>query len=353
MAKRKSRKQRLLEPLLEKMGPEIEAAFLASVDLIRSDVEFNRLVARIAAGDIVGALDALHVNAAAFSRFNAALASAFAQGGDAGARSMPKRRPNGQRFVIRFDGSQPDAERWIKNYSGAKVKEIVDDQLNMIRDALSRGIADGKNPRTVALDIAGRMNKGKREGGLIGLTKEQEKIVANFEKMLRDDPGAYFVRDRKTGELGLRYKLADRRFDGHVKKALKDGKPIPADTIQKMVSRYKDNFLKLRADTIGRTEALSTLHKGRLESFEQAVRNGDVGPEEVEREWQSAQDSRVRESHAEMNGQTIGLNDFYETPDGAALMYPGDPSGPPEEIINCRCTEEIRINFLARLKRRD
>jgi len=36
-----------------------------------------------------------------------------------------------------------------------------------------------------------------------------------------------------------------------------------------------------------------------------------------------------------MNGQTVDLGIPYTN----GMMYPGDPSGGPEQIINCRCTE--------------
>lgn len=345
MAKR-SRRQRLLEPLLEKWGPELAVAFLASIDLIRSDADFSRLVRRIAAGDISGALDAIYLSAAAFSRFTVALASSFNQAGEAAAQSMPKRRADGTRFVFRFDGSNPDAERWLRDYSSQKVAEIVEDQRAMVRSALSRGMAEGNNPRTMALDLVGRVNKqtGKREGGSIGLTERQEAMVAKAADELSSG-------DREMLENYLTRKLRDKRFDKYVHAALRDGKPLPADIQRKMIAQLKNRALKLRGDTIGRTEALSVLHRGRYQAFAQAIQNGEVSPDEVRRSWQTASDNRVRDSHAAMNGQSVAFYDYYTTPSGAKLLYPGDPSGPAAEIINCRCTEDIRINFLSRLRR--
>ncbi len=342
----RSRRQKILEPLLDKWGPEIESAFLASVDLIRSDAEFNVLVARIAAGDISGALDALHIEAAAFTQFRQQLASAFAQGGEIGANSMPARYPDGNRLVVRFDGANPDAERWLRDHAATKVAEIVEDQRTMVRNALSSGMEKGINPRTMALDIVGRYDKavGKRTGGLIGLTANQEQIVANAAEELS-------AGTNEALQAYLDRKVRDKRFDRYVARALK-GEPIPADIQQKMVSRYKDALLKLRGDTIGRTEAMAALHRGRYQSFAQAITEGKVKPDEVKRTWQSASDSRVRHSHRVMNGQTIGFYEHYTTPNGAKLLYPGDPNGPAAEIINCRCTEAIRIDFLSRLQKR-
>ena len=50
--------------------------------------------------------------------------------------------------------------------------------------------------------------------------------------------------------------------------------------------------------------------------------------------WATMEDERVRPSHVECGEQGAVLMD---KPFINGLMYPGDPKGPPEEIINCRC----------------
>ncbi len=51
--------------------------------------------------------------------------------------------------------------------------------------------------------------------------------------------------------------------------------------------------------------------------------------------WLSSRDSRVRDSHAALDGEERGLNERYSN----GLMFPGDPSGDPASSINCRCLE--------------
>jgi uncharacterized protein with gpF-like domain len=58
---------------------------------------------------------------------------------------------------------------------------------------------------------------------------------------------------------------------------------------------------------------------------------------DLRKEWVSADDERTRESHAEANGQIVGMNDAFDV-GGEALMFPGDPEGSPENTINCRCS---------------
>ena len=49
--------------------------------------------------------------------------------------------------------------------------------------------------------------------------------------------------------------------------------------------------------------------------------------------WLTAGDSDVRESHRQLNGVTIGINERFAN----GLLYPGDPNGRPSDIIGCRC----------------
>lgn len=68
---------------------------------------------------------------------------------------------------------------------------------------------------------------------------------------------------------------------------------------------------------------------GTQAGFEQAEEQGI----ELEKEWMSAFDDRTRDSHAEMDGERVPVDQPFSN----GLMFPGDPNGPPEEVWNCRC----------------
>ncbi len=59
----------------------------------------------------------------------------------------------------------------------------------------------------------------------------------------------------------------------------------------------------------------------------------------MEKEWLSLRDDRVRDDHAEANGQRQPLDEPFLV-GGDELMYPGDESlgAGADEIINCRCS---------------
>jgi len=84
-----------------------------------------------------------------------------------------------------------------------------------------------------------------------------------------------------------------------------------------------------RAQTIARTETHASANYAVHEAF---ISTGI----EARREWVAAEDERTREDHINANGQIVGLNEAFVVGD-SELMYPSDPSGSPEQVINCRC----------------
>lgn len=56
------------------------------------------------------------------------------------------------------------------------------------------------------------------------------------------------------------------------------------------------------------------------------------------KEWIASFDDRTRSTHAEAGAsEPIPYNDAFMV-GGSLLMYPGDPSGPAAEVVNCRCS---------------
>ena len=94
-----------------------------------------------------------------------------------------------------------------------------------------------------------------------------------------------------------------------------------------------DSASRARANTIGRTESIKSFNAGAVEAYKQT--QGLV----KRKRWLATLDGDVRETHADADNQVVGLNDSFQV-GGSVLQYPGDPSGDPEETINCRCTVE-------------
>ena len=84
-----------------------------------------------------------------------------------------------------------------------------------------------------------------------------------------------------------------------------------------------------RAEMIARTETHGAANYGSQEAAKQTGLP-------LSREWLAAADDRTRETHREANGQVVGMDDTFRVGD-SDLAFPGDPSGPADEVINCRC----------------
>src|SRR5690606_24738641 len=117
-------------------------------------------------------------------------------------------------------------------------------------------------------------------------------------------------------------------------KAIKDGKQLSEADLRRVVSRYKDRLLKMRADAIARTETLNALRAGRHEGFKQLIDSGKVRADQVVVTWSATMDGRTRDTHRSMNGQKIRMGQLFTSPSGAMFEYPGDVThgAPPEEI---------------------
>jgi hypothetical protein len=334
-----------IDGLLARYEPELRRAFMAGVSEITNSAQINRIAEALERGDIQRAIDELAIDRAAYREFEDTLAQAYSDGGAAALDELGVvRDQEGRLFRIRFNARDLEAERVIREHSSEFVTRIVDDQREAIRQAMQERLSEGVNPRTTALDIVGRIDKGtqRRSGGIVGLSAPQERYVSNARRELSEgDYAAYFTRQRR-----------DKRFDALIRRAERDGKPLTRDQVSRIVGRYSDRLLKLRGETIARTETLTSLRAAQYEAARQLVASGKVRREDVRLVWKATFDGRTRDSHAILHGESTGIDEPFVSPlTGARIRYPGDPSAPAEEIINCRCALTVRVDYGANLRR--
>lgn len=345
MLKRLSAREKF-EQLIADFEPLLRNAFMESIADIKSNIQIKRIVERLERNDIAGAFDMLHMEPTAFRPLDRAIAQAYEGGGVSAVSSMPMiKEPDGAKLVVRFDTRNYRAEAWLRDHSTGLINDIIADQRVGIRTYLTEGLEAGRGPRAIALDIAGRLNRatGVREGGIIGLTSTQAKYVATARgELLSNDLEQlkhYLTRNRR-----------DKRFDATVRKAISTGKAIPIETVDRMTTQqYANRLLLLRGETIARTETMGAFNESQMEAYRQLIDTGAVAESVVQRVWHTAGDSRVRDTHQGMDGQTVGFRTPFQSPNGPLLQFPGDPSAPASEIVNCRCRMSIKIDFLADL----
>ena len=333
--------EKQLAELLEKFAPLVRDAILAGIREIRDSAVLSQLITLIERGDENAVLRALGYNPAVFNAYYTVMMQTFEAGGMALIAGLPRYATgsDGVRTVLRFNVRDRDAEAWLQQRSSGLVVEIENDIRQSVRDTLQRGLEQGRNPRNVALDLVGRFNRetGRREGGAVGLNSNQLNWVNSVRQKLVTLDKSYF-------EMGLRY----TRGDGEVQRAIESGKPLPAETIERLVGRYRENALRYRGETIARTEALAALNRSEYESTRQALAQSDLPVAAARKIWDSAGDGRVRDSHREMDGQAVGIDEPFVSPvTGAQMMHPHDLSlgAPSREVVGCRCHVRYDIDF--------
>ena len=158
------------ENLIASWDSVLQDAFKSAVYSLRDQGQISHIAARLEAGDVEGALQAVGLDPVAFRVFDKTIADAFESGGNVTVRGIPPIiADDGFRTIVQFNIRNPAAEAWLSDHSGTLIKEIMDDQRAMIRAYLADGMANGLNPRTVALDLVGRVGaSGRREGESLG-----------------------------------------------------------------------------------------------------------------------------------------------------------------------------------------
>lgn len=104
--------------------------------------------------------------------------------------------------------------------------------------------------------------------------------------------------------------------------------PEIRDKIEKL---YLEQIIPNRSMVIARTEVISASNAGSRYAAKQTGL-------ELEKEWVATADDRTRDTHAEVDGQRVPIDEPFKV-GGSELMFPGDPNGEPGEVIQCRCTE--------------
>ena len=112
---------------------------------------------------------------------------------------------------------------------------------------------------------------------------------------------------------------------------------LQGESMDKIAKRLRNvqEMNKTQAIRSARTLVTGAENKGRLDSHKRAEEDGII----LEEKWVATKDGRTRHSHAMLNGETKKTNETFSN----GLEYPGDPSGRPEEVYNCRCTMTAKV----------
>src|SRR5699024_2527386 len=114
--------------------------------------------------------------------------------------------------------------------------------------------------------------------------------------------------------------------------ALGEHPSVMAERVQKFLGPDTGDWPG-RAMTVARTESAGAQSSATVDA---AIMRAEIDGETVELVWEATLDGKTRPEHWAADGQRIALGAKFDV-GGNDLAFPGDPNGPPELVINCRC----------------
>lgn len=319
---------------IDKLEPKIAAQLRQAIGDVKSTAQLKLLAAAIEEGDTARVLALLRFAPEFFAPLDRAIDEAFYAGGAFALANLPKKpllKSPSASAVLRFQGRSPRAEQWLKEKSSTLISGLDAEAQKSVRFVLSEGARKGQNPINTARDLR----------SIVGLNGPQVEAVikAKAELSNPDRMAGYLQRNRR-----------DKRFDSVVKRAMGQGKPLTTLEVRKIAGRYGERLLKLRTETISRTETTQAFNSGRVEGLQQAIDSGRLEKSQVFLVWSATGDGRTRDHHVNMSGQKIAFGQSFRSPTGAQLKYPSDTSlgAGGADVINCRCTYTTKVDFLKR-----
>jgi len=189
-----------------------------------------------------------------------------------------------QVLSYRFDAQRPEASAWAEKEAGKLIREVTQEQINVVREYVRRGALGDFTPQQIA--------RGLRD--TIGLTSEQAQWVENF-------------RDREIARLEDTGMTRDR--------AVRES--------EKATQKYHDRIHRYRTETIARTEVLRASHEGRRQAWQQGIEEGFISAY-AQKEWSTEIDGRQCDICGPLDGTRAAITGDF--PDGDPPIHP-----------NCRC----------------
>lgn len=275
--------------LADKARPKVRDAFLRAVGRVRGTPKEAALRAALESGSVEQVMLVLNIQASMETALQAEMIPVIedlfiAVGRAAPEATIPSQLRSGS-LGYRFDISNPNTLVYLRQHGAKMVTGITDETRLAIRGVVTDAFRFGGHPREQARTIR----------TMIGLTQRSTKAVANYEAALKEEAR-------------------------------------PADQVERMVERYRQRQLKIRATNIARTETLSASNAAQLTAWNGAADKGLLNRATLRIQWLTTPDDRLCHQCAPvpgLNEDGIALGGAFKTPIGPVKMPPLHPS--------CRC----------------
>lgn len=338
MSKNRSQ-QRLFHQLIQNLEPKTRRAFEAVIAEMKAGIDWKALVKALTDKNIDAAIDALNIEASVFERYRSNGAETYAAGGALAVQTI--NLPPASNIRLRFNPTNPAAEAWIKrNVADRIVEKLIPETVESVRKTILTGFQAGRHPNNIALDIGGRMVGGRRQGGILGLDPQFSSYVDSMRLRLSSGDAAEM---QKVFGMTLR----DKRYDARLMKAIKGERKLTASEIETLVGRYNDRLLKLRAETIARTETGMAVMQSRKDAWDQALVRMGREPDAVVKTWVAGGGAKdPRPHHQALGGKKVrGLNTPFSV-GGVEMQHALDSAGGAKECANCTCGTNYTLDYM-------
>ena len=230
-----------------------------------------------------------------------------------------------RRDVLDGKISKQDYKDWLAGR--VFVRQIWKDKINQVNAVLN-----DHNNQSVKLINKSRLSVFAENYNYMTYIAEG-KIAASFTlynaeaiaKLLTEEPDLLpkWDIDKKKD-----YKWNYQKVNNIVTQGIIQGESIPHITERLCEDLCTQNENRMRM--FARTAITGAENAGRQEQMNNASAMGI----KVRKRWEATHDSRTRDSHRSLDGEEVPYDEEFSN----GLEYPGDPSGDPEEVYNCRCT---------------
>lgn len=228
--------------------------------------------------------------------------------------------------------TEQDYKDWLRNqvFQGERWKNKLDDITKVYRNAdkeARRMVGD--TDKTVFAEAANiqAFETEKAVNGGVSFTMYDRKTV---DRLIKDDPK--MLPEWKIDE-EKDYIWNEKRVQNAVAQGI-----IQGESVYDIGARlYKDlsasNASKM--DMFARTAVTGACNAGRVERMKEADEKFGL---KTKKQWISAHDNRVRDTHIELDGTAVDYDEDFKLQDGRTIRYPGDPLAEPDLVYNCRCS---------------
>lgn len=333
--------------LIAELEPEVHRAFMAAVTDLQSNVDWRALLDALEVGDILAAIEALHIDPAAWNEYSSIMTEVYAK---AGASTAAQIRQSGAGDIgIRFRMTNPRAEQWIRENVADRVVGFTQGQIEVARATIVSGYAQGQGPRNIAVDLAGRaVGPGRaRTGGVLGLDGPRAERLRLVTAGMRTAEGVRgLVIEHADGRYSIRYKV-NAATAQRIIRAYKAGTEVPEADRLISERQYSNALLKDRAETVAQTETGNAVMSARMEKWLQLVEDEGLNPGDIIKTWRHRRGAAgdYRPMHLAMNGKSVrGLLTPFVFPDGTQMQHAHDMAGGAKHNIRCGCDTEFRLD---------